>query len=81
MSFDHLHYVADVRWKAAEQEALRWLGKREKSQLSPLIELIPRNFQTKDGKDLPVRQALQNIAAGIAVAGAFPQPSWTLNMC
>ena len=53
MSFDHSHYVANVRWKAAEREALQWLGRREKAQLTPLIELIPRNFQTKDGEEVP----------------------------
>lgn len=64
MSFDHTHYVADVRWKAAEREAFQWL-KQEKSCLTPLIELIPRNFRTNDGETLPVRKALQNIAGEI----------------
>lgn len=65
MSFDHAHYVANVRWKAAEREALQWLGKREKIGLTPLIELIPRNFRTKDGNDRPIRDCLRRIASDI----------------
>ncbi|MEO8493511.1 MAG: beta family protein [Planctomycetota bacterium] len=65
MLFDHTHYVANVRWKQAEKESLQWLGKREKRQLTALIELIPRNFRTKDGKDLPIRDSLRRIASDL----------------
>lgn len=65
MSLDHTHYVADVRWKQAEKESLQSLGKEEKSRLTPLIELIPRNFRTNDDEELPTRDALRKIAKEI----------------
>lgn len=86
MSFDHSHYIPNVRWKAAERESLQWLGnhnKQEKARITPLIELIPPNFKTKDGDELPVRDALQRIAGEIGthwgVTPAFVDLNHVLN--
>jgi hypothetical protein len=54
MFLNHTHYVPALRWKQAEKEALRWLSKREKSRMVPLIEIVPPNFRTKDGQDRPM---------------------------
>lgn len=40
--FDHRHYVPILRWKKAEQLALRDLGRKEKATMTPLIEVTPR---------------------------------------
>lgn len=63
--FDHKHYVPDVRWKAAEMESLGWLSAKEKAAITPMIEFVPPNFRTKDGKDLPVRDAVRRIVGEI----------------
>lgn len=65
MFLNHTHYVPAVRWKQAEKEALQWLGKEERTRMLPLIEIIPRNFRSNDGKDRPVREAVRLIARDI----------------
>jgi hypothetical protein len=42
--FSHKHYVPVIRWRPAEQLALRHLRTGDKVHLSPLIELIPKSF-------------------------------------
>lgn len=72
-AFDHTHYVASLRWKPAEMEALGWLAGDTKTAMTPLIEFVPRNFRTKDGKDLPVRDAVRRIVGEIDTHwGSFP---------
>ena len=47
--FDHKHYVPVLRWKKAEQEAMRRLFEHEKLQLTPLLEIPARRpFPKKD---------------------------------
>lgn len=50
--FNINHYVPVLRWKRAEEKALLELDNEVKSKLTPLIELIPRDFQCllKDDK-------------------------------
>ena len=42
--FDSNHYVPILRWKRAEWIALRNLTENIRDQVTPLIELVPRNF-------------------------------------
>jgi hypothetical protein len=65
MQFDHTHYVACIRWKAAEKESLKWLGHEDKSRVTPLIELIPRSFSRKNGERISIRDAARTIAGEI----------------
>jgi hypothetical protein len=57
------HYVPILRWKRAEQLALRHLNSPDKAAITPLIELIPANFKPgrdgdeKDPADVLNRQA------------------------
>lgn len=43
--FDCQHYVPVLRWKRAERRALRELFTKDKSRITPIIEIIPENFQ------------------------------------
>jgi len=45
--FDHTHYVPVIRWKAGEQWALRELRPETRRQMTPLLELMPNNFEEK----------------------------------
>ena len=63
---DDALYVPVLRWKAAEKDALQWLRKEDKSRLKPLLEIIPRSFQAKDGGPTrSVRAVLRTIARDI----------------
>ncbi|NQU26606.1 MAG: hypothetical protein HQ567_35425 [Candidatus Nealsonbacteria bacterium] len=63
---DDTYYVPVLRWKAAEKGALQWLYEKDKSRVTPLVEIIPPAFQSKDdGKSLPVRTVLRTIAMDI----------------
>lgn len=42
--FNHTHYVPILRWKRAERVALRELRPTDKHAITPLVELIPRDF-------------------------------------
>ncbi len=48
--FDSRHYVPILRWKRAEQIALSQLFESDSICLTPLIELVPENFISKDTK-------------------------------
>lgn len=52
--FNINHYVPVLRWKRAEEKALLELDNEVKSKLTPLIELIPRDFQFFSKKQFPV---------------------------
>ncbi len=47
--FDSNHYVPILRWKRAEWVALRNLAENIRGQVTPLIELVPRNFFSRRG--------------------------------
>jgi hypothetical protein len=42
--FDHTHYVPVLRWRMAEWCALRELEEAIKRRMTPLIELLPKDF-------------------------------------
>lgn len=42
--FDHNHYVPVLRWKRGESKALRDVGAEDRSLITPLIELAPKDF-------------------------------------
>ena len=48
--FDSNHYVPVIRWKRAEWIALRNLTEAIRGQITPLIELVPRNFSRPRGE-------------------------------
>lgn len=41
------HYVPIIRWKRAEQDAIKALSSDIRSYITPLIEIIPQDFQQK----------------------------------
>jgi hypothetical protein len=45
--FDHKHYVPVLRWRPAEWCALKDLDDDIKNNLTPLIELLPKDFEIK----------------------------------
>lgn len=45
--FNWAHYVPVIRWKAGERWALRNLQPRLRRRITPLLELIPKNFESK----------------------------------
>lgn len=53
--FDNKHYIPILRWKAAEREALEHVSSKDKSMMTPLIELImPQPKETSiRGGDTP----------------------------
>ncbi|MCH8013097.1 MAG: hypothetical protein IIA61_14340 [Candidatus Marinimicrobia bacterium] len=42
--FDYKHYVPILRWKRGERIALRELFSKDSSHITPLIELIPKDY-------------------------------------
>ena len=46
--FDHLHYIPILRWKRGEKVALRELNPAQEAEITPLIELIPRNIMLRN---------------------------------
>lgn len=46
--FKHDHYVPILRWKRAEWVALKNLSELDKKRITPLIEIVPKDF--KDNK-------------------------------
>jgi hypothetical protein len=51
IQFDPTHYVPILRWKRAEQTALAQLYEHDSICLTPLVELVPENFELKDAKE------------------------------
>jgi hypothetical protein len=45
--FDHSHYVPVLRWRMAEWCALKDLNTTIKQKLTPIIELLPKDFEVK----------------------------------
>lgn len=43
--FDFDHYVPVLRWKEAERKALINLNIQEKGSITPLIEIVPANYE------------------------------------
>jgi hypothetical protein len=60
--FDHKHYVPVLRWKMAEWNALRDLDSDIKTKLTPLIELVPKDFEVKENsrKRKSISQIIDN---------------------
>jgi hypothetical protein len=48
--FDHRHYVPILRWKTAEQLAVRKLGSKVRRQMTPLIEITPKDMPASSAK-------------------------------
>ena len=57
--FDHTHYVPVLRWKQAEQHALRDLFPSVKSKLTPFIE-APVEAKTVSGTNSERRKMGQD---------------------
>ena len=60
--FDHTHYVPVLRWRMAEWCALRDLDLDVKKRMTPLIELLPKDFEVKEGsrKRASISEILDN---------------------
>lgn len=58
MNFEQGWYVPALRWKQGEKEALGWLGNSAKSRITPLIELIPKNFKNTKGKRISAKRGI-----------------------
>jgi len=48
--FNSMSYVPILRWKRAEQSALAKLYERDRICVTPLVELVPENFEQKDAE-------------------------------
>ena len=59
MNFEQGWYVPALRWKQGEKEALGWLRDSAKSRITPLIELIPKNFKNTEGKRIGAKKAIE----------------------
>jgi len=64
------HYVPILKWKRAEQSALKELGEKEKKLLTPLIELVMPTVSLnktliENGEKKTVRKAQEEISAEI----------------
>src|SRR3989344_8805669 len=49
--FNYKHYIAVLRWKAAEKEAIGGISTKEKQYITPLIELVmpqPTDLKVKE---------------------------------
>ena len=65
--FDYTNYVPILRWKRGEQIALRKLFYADKAKMTPLIELIPKDFSPKKPEDIvDVNQVLHEKAKEIS---------------
>lgn len=65
--FGHTHYVPILRWKRGEQIALRKLLYADKAKMTPLIELIPKDFYPKKpGEIVDVDRVLHEKAKEIS---------------
>ena len=58
---DHKHYVPILRWKRAERVALSRLYEPDREGLTPLIELIPRDFSGNSPTDDIVRRKADEV--------------------
>ncbi len=66
VQIDHAHYVPILRWKKAEQIALCKLDHACTARMTPLIELVPKEFtQKKSVKSLSVDETLSKTAQQI----------------
>jgi len=64
--FGHRHYVPILRWKRAERIALRRLREGDRRIITPLLELIPRDFGPNSKNVTPATEnVLTKIAAEI----------------
>ena len=61
MNFEQGWYVPALRWKQGEKEALGWLRDSAKSRITPLVELIPKNFKNSKGKRISSKTAIEKI--------------------
>jgi len=59
--FDSKHYVPILRWKQAEQTALAQLYEHDSMCLTPLVELVPENFEHKDPKGRITRLSISEV--------------------
>lgn len=50
--FGYTHYVPILRWKRGEQVALRNMFHTDKAKMTPLIELVPKDFKPKKLGDI-----------------------------
>jgi Beta protein len=72
--FGHKHYVPILRWKRAERIALRQLHDCDRQIMTPLLELVPRNFGPNSKNLIPApRNVLAKVATQIGKDwGAYP---------
>lgn len=64
--FGHVHYVPILRWKEAERFALRDVRSEDREIITPLVELIPRDFEPDtNGKPRQPEKVVANIAEQI----------------
>lgn len=65
--FDHTQYVPILRWKQAERSALRQLLPNDRTKVTPLIELCPKDFATYQGRSpAAVTEVLSHQASAIS---------------
>lgn len=63
--FDHAHYVPILRWKQAEWTALQHLKDTDRALTTPLIELVPKAFNSESKTITTVDGRLSKIAEDI----------------
>lgn len=72
--FDHKHYVPVLRWKKAEQDALRALFEHEKLRLTPLFEIPARRPLPRKDAPPPKRPRAKGdwlVAMATSLAGSW----------
>jgi hypothetical protein len=60
-NFDHRQYVPVLRWKSSEREALCKLDANLKKRITPIIELVPQDFE-KGSTDSILKKHAKQIA-------------------
>jgi hypothetical protein len=57
--FDHRQYIPVLRWKSSERSALCKLDADVKKRITPIFELVPRDFEDKPTASVLAKQAKQ----------------------
>ncbi len=57
--FDHRQYVPVLRWKSSERSALCKLDADVKKRITPIFELVPRDFENKSSGSILAKHAKQ----------------------
>lgn len=61
--FDHKHYTPILRWKAAEKGALQNLKAEHKARITPLIEFVMSQSDSKDSAKTPEDLLQESVGA------------------